>query len=330
MEGDINMLGGSHQKVTIIGSGPAGLTAGIYAARAGLKPVIVADSLGQLETTSEVENFPGAAEGSTGPELLQRMKEQAESFGARFISSRVAGILTMDEGDFGIELTDPDGTMFSSESVILATGASARWLGIEGEERLKNRGVSACATCDGPLRCFRNQHIVVVGGGDSAMEEALFLTKFASQVTIIHRRDSFRASQIMQSRVLSHPKIKVLWNSAVVQCNGQEFLESVNVKNTDTGSVTQIPCAGLFVAIGHEPNTKFTSLPSGVSLDSQGYVVVLKNGIETGVPGFFAAGDVHDSTFRQAISAAGFGCMAAIACERWLESREERRLESRT
>jgi thioredoxin reductase (NADPH) len=304
--------------VLIIGSGPAGCTAAIYAARANLKVLVVAgyESGGQLMITSDVENYPGFAEAITGPELMKRMRDQASRFGAEFKDEDATAV------DFTVQpfkVTSDSGT-HEGHSVIVATGSSAKWLGLESETRLRGKGVSACATCDGFF--FKEKHVVVVGGGDSAMEEALFLTKFASQVTIIHRRDSFRASKIMAARALAHPKIKVVWDTVVTELLGKDHVEGVRMRHVKTGKESTLACGGYFSAIGHVPNT---SLFKGqLHLDEAGYVV--QEGMYdtyTSVEGVFVAGDVYDHRYKQAITAAGSGCKAAIDAERWLEHRRE-------
>lgn len=309
------------QIVTIIGGGPAGLTCGIYCARAGLKPLIVARSGGQLEITTEIENFPGVADGTTGPQLVQRMQEQATHFGANIVTTAsVKSISSHDRESFSIVLDD--GQHFTSQLVVIAVGATARWLGIPGEQQLQNKGVSACATCDGPLPYFRNQTLAVVGGGDTAMEEALFLTKFASNVVIIHRGKQFRASKVMIERVMAHPKIQVMWNTVVTSCNGVDRLESLSLANTNSVATTAIPdlvVRGLFVAIGHDPSTRAIQLPHELKVDDHGYIATTNN-IFTSVPNLLTAGDCHDNRYRQAITAAGFGCMAALECEKIISS----------
>jgi thioredoxin reductase (NADPH) len=305
--------------VIIVGAGPAGLTAAIYCSRAGLLPLVAAGAVkgtapgGQLMTTTDVENYPGFPEGISGPELIAKMTEQAKRFGATIEDVVVKEV---DTSSRPFRVVFENGSECVASSIILATGASARWLGIVGEEKFVNKGISACATCDGPLKAFRNKHIFVVGGGDSAMEEALFLTKFASNVSIVHRKNSFRASKIMVQQILEHPKIDVLWNTVVSGYEGTDFLSGIKVVTNGDAETRTIPAAGLFIAIGHDPNTEFLD-GSGVELTAGGYVSVHDH-VFTSVDGIFATGDVHDSHFRQAVSAAGFGCMGAIACERWL------------
>eukprot|EP01097_Dermamoeba_algensis_P004602 TRINITY_DN2982_c0_g1_i1.p1 TRINITY_DN2982_c0_g1~~TRINITY_DN2982_c0_g1_i1.p1 ORF type:complete len:336 (-),score=70.98 TRINITY_DN2982_c0_g1_i1:61-1068(-) len=323
-------------KVLIVGGGPAGLTAGIYAARANLKPLVAAGDGrdgstpgGQLMITTEVENFPGFEDGIQGPELMEKLNNQAKRFGAEIVTKHVVEFQPLKEGGpFFAKLGDE---WVEAETVILCNGSAANWLGAEGEEKYRNRGISACATCDGPLPAFRKKHLFVVGGGDSAVEEATFLTRFASRVTIIHRRDKLRASKIMEQRALTNPKIDFLWNTEILNYGGDDKLTEMTLKNNRTGEQwVQKEVGGVFMAIGHSPNTK-ALVGSGLQLDPQGYIIVgnPKNHhpseghmyVYTSVDGVFAAGDVHDKKFKQAISAAGFGCMAAIAAERWLEEK---------
>jgi thioredoxin reductase (NADPH) len=299
--------------VVILGSGPAGLTAALYTARANLKPVVVEGLLagGQLMATTEVENYPGFPEGIQGPELMERFRKQAERFGTTFVPGDVVKV-DFSSRPFGVWTEDRE---LRARAVIVATGASPRTLDIPGEKELAGRGVSYCATCDGFF--FRDKEIVIVGGGDTAMEEALFLTRYGSRVTVVHRRDAFRASRIMADRVMSHPKVEILWDSAVEEVLGEDGkVAKIRVKNLKTGAVSERPCAGFFVAIGHTPNTKLfeTILPT----DSAGYLAIEGNSSYTTVDGVFAAGDVHDHVYRQAITAAGAGCRAAIDVERWL------------
>ncbi len=300
--------------VAIIGSGPAGYTAGIYAGRANLKPILFEglESGGQLMLTTDVENYPGFVDGIMGPELMQVFKGQAERFGTTIKTEIIDSIENIDGG---FKLKSSKGE-YEFKTVIIASGASARWLGVDGEKELQGYGVSACATCDGFF--FKEKEVAVVGGGDSAMEEALFLTKFAKKVYVIHRRDQFRASQIMQDRVLNHEKIEVVWNSAVEKINGEGAVSSILIKDTVDSSEKELNLDGVFVAIGHDPNVGF--LDGFIELDDKGYI---KTGFttetSTSVPGVFAAGDVADSIYRQAITAAGTGCQAAIDAERWLE-----------
>ena len=300
--------------IAIIGSGPAGYTAGIYAGRANLQPILFEglESGGQLMLTTDVENYPGFVDGIMGPELMQVFKGQAERFGTT-IKTEI--IDTIENIDGGFKLKSSKGE-YEFKTVIIASGASARWLGVDGEKELQGYGVSACATCDGFF--FKEKEVAVIGGGDSAMEEALFLTKFAKKVYVIHRRDQFRASQIMQDRVLNHEKIEVVWNSTVEKINGEGAVSSILIKDTVDSSEKELNLDGVFVAIGHDPNVGF--LDGFIELDDKGYI---KTGFttetSTSVPGVFAAGDVADSIYRQAITAAGTGCQAAIDAERWLE-----------
>ena len=301
-------------KVAIIGSGPAGYTAGIYAARANLEPVLFEglESGGQLMLTTDVENYPGFVDGIMGPELMQVFKQQAERFGTVIKTEFIDSIEKTDEG-FKLKSSKEE---YVFDTVILSPGASARWLGVKGEKELQGYGVSACATCDGFF--FKEKTVAVVGGGDSAMEEALFLTKFATKVIVIHRRDEFRASQIMQDRVLNHDQIEVMWNKTVEEIKGDGAVASVVVKDTQDESIEEVNLDGVFVAIGHDPNVKF--LDGLVELDEKGYIKTgFSTATSTSVDGIFAAGDVADSVYRQAITAAGSGCQAAIDAERWLD-----------
>lgn len=305
----------SVENVVILGTGPAGLTAAIYAARANLNPLIIEGEQpgGQLTITSDVENYPGFAEGVMGPDLMAQFRKQAERFGTRF---KVGRVTKLDVSKKPYTLLLEDGSSISAETVIIATGASAKWLGIESEKKYNGKGVSACATCDGFF--FRNQDIAVVGGGDTAMEEANFLTRFAKSVTLIHRRDSFRASKVMADRALKNPKIKVIWNTGVEDIFGEKGVEGLKLKNLLTGEKTELKVTGLFVAIGHEPNTKpFKDI---LKTNENGYLIVEPGTTRTSIPGVFAAGDVADHVYRQAVTAAGTGCMAAIDAERYLEA----------
>ena len=300
--------------LAIIGSGPAGYTAGIYASRASLKPVLFEglESGGQLMLTTDVENYPGFDSGIMGPDLMQIFKKQAERFGTEIKTEIINSIKIIDDG-FSLKSAKDS---YEFKSVIISSGATAKWLDIKGEKEFQGHGVSACATCDGFF--FKEKEVIVVGGGDSAMEEALFLTKFATKVYIVHRRDSFRASKIMQDRVLGNDKIEVLWNKEVTEIHGSESVESVSLSDTKDGSSSELNIDGVFMAIGHTPNVDF--LDGLVELDEKGYV---KTGFttetSTSVPGVFAAGDVADSIYRQAVTAAGTGCQAAIDAERWLD-----------
>jgi thioredoxin reductase (NADPH) len=311
------------RKVVIIGAGCAGLTAAIYAARADLEPLVFEGSIkgndvpgGQLVITTEVENYPGFPEGITGPELIMNFKKQAQRFGAEILTEDVVAV-DLDAYPFDVS---GEKTQALARSLIVATGASARWLGLESEERLKNRGVSACATCDGALPMFRNQPLVVVGGGDTAMEEALFLTKFASKVFVVHRRDELRASKIMQDRAFKNEKIEVIWDSVVEEVLGDEAVSGVRLKNKKTGKTSEMECRGFFVAIGHDPNTGI--FQGQLETDENGYLVTQPGRTATNVDGVFAAGDVHDHYYRQAVTAAGSGCKASIEAERWLDAKE--------
>jgi thioredoxin reductase (NADPH) len=302
------------EKLTIIGSGPAGLTAAIYASRANLAPLMIEGVAagGQLMLTTDVENYPGFPDGIMGPELMELFKKQAVRFGTRIITSDVSRV-DLSQRPFRVSVGSDE---YETESIIVATGASARWLDVPGEEKLRGYGVSACATCDGFF--FKDRPIVVVGGGDSAMEEALFLTRFASRVTVVHRRDEFRASKIMAARVLDHPKIDVLWNTVVEEVLGDTSVEAVRLKNLDSGKIEDFATQGVFVAIGHDPNTAL--FEGQLDLDEKGYLQVFQN-TSASVEGVFGAGDVVDHTYRQAVTAAGMGCEAAIDAERWLDAR---------
>lgn len=297
----------------IIGSGPAGLTAAIYAARANLNPLVFAglEKGGQLMLTTEVENYPGFRDGILGPELMVQMEEQAKRFGSTI---RYENIASVDFSQKPLVVKNENSQFFKGKTVIIATGASSLWLGLENETRLRGRGVSGCATCDGYF--FKDKRIVVIGGGDSAMEEAIFLTKFASSVTVIHRRDTLRASKIMQERARNNPKISFVWNSVVTDILGKEKVEGVQVENIETGQVITMPIEGVFLAIGHSPNTQI--FKGAIDLDEKGYVMT-EDGVHTSKEGVFVAGDVHDFVYRQAITAAGDGCRAALMAEKYLE-----------
>jgi thioredoxin reductase (NADPH) len=309
----------THHRVIIIGSGPAGLTAAIYAARANLAPFVIEGEPsstsdqpgGQLMLTTDVENFPGFPEGIMGPELMMRFRDQAARFGATFLTGKATKV-EFGEKPLKVHVRDQ---VFTADSVIISTGAQSLMLGLEAEERLIGHGLSTCATCDGFF--FRGKEIAVVGGGDSAIEEASFLTKFASKVTLIHRRDSFRASKIMQDRALNNPKIEMLWNTAVTDIIGKDHLESISLKNTVTGAESSMNVAGLFIAIGHRPNTDV--FKGVIDMEDSGYLITRPDSTYTNIEGVFACGDVKDHVYRQAITAAGSGCMAAIDTERWLE-----------
>ncbi|HAP75097.1 MAG TPA: thioredoxin-disulfide reductase [Acidimicrobiaceae bacterium] len=310
----------SHHHVIVIGSGPAGLTAAIYTARANLAPLVIEGEPsstsdqpgGQLMLTTEVENFPGFPEGIMGPELMMRMREQASRFGAEFLTEKVTRV-DFSARPFQVWVRDQH---YTADSIIVSTGAQSLMLGLEAEGRLLGHGLSTCATCDGFF--FRGQEIAVVGGGDSAIEEATFLTKFATKVSLLVRRDALRASKVMQERAFNNDKIEVVWNTVVDDLVGTDKLEGAVVRNVQTGEVRTLPVTGLFVAIGHRPNT---DLFKGVlDMEDNGYLITRPGSSYTNIDGVFACGDVQDHTYRQAITAAGSGCMAAIDCERWLES----------
>ena len=317
-----------HRKVLIIGSGPAGLTAGIYTSRAQLQPLLVEGEPsstsdqpgGQLMLTTEVENFPGFPNQVQGPELMLAMREQATHFGTEIITAKITKV-DLSGPPHRLWVGDPDAPepTYTADAVIVATGAQALMLGIDAEWDLMGRGVSTCATCDGFF--FRGRDVAVIGGGDSAMEEALFLARMAESVTVIHRRDELRASKIMAERALAHPKIKFMWNTVVEDLVGEETLEAVKVRDLTTDTVSTLPMAGFFVAIGHRPNTDL--FLGQLTTDEDGYIETVADGTRTSVEGVFACGDVQDETYRQAITAAGSGCMAAIDAERWLETRGE-------
>jgi thioredoxin reductase (NADPH) len=304
------------RELIIVGSGPAGLTAAVYAARGDLRPIVIegVGAGGQLMLTTDVENYPGFPEGVLGPELMMKFREQAERFGAEFVTAD-ADRVDVSGSPFGVWVGDAE---YRADALVISTGATARLLGLPSEQRLLGHGVSTCATCDGFF--FRDTDIGVVGGGDSAMEEAIFLSKFANRVTVIHRRDELRASKIMQDRAFANPKIDFRWSSVVTDVVGDGRVELVRVQDTATGEQSDLKVGGLFVAIGHDPNTKL--FEGQIELDENGYVLLPDAGsTRTSVEGVFAAGDVADHVFRQAVTAAGTGCMAAIEAERWLEAR---------
>ncbi|MEE8581545.1 MAG: thioredoxin-disulfide reductase [Myxococcota bacterium] len=304
-----------HTKVLIVGSGPAGYTAAIYSARADLAPVVLAGLQfgGQLMLTTDVENYPGFPDGVSGPDLMEHLERQAERFGARVLREDATRI-DLTRHPFEVESADKQ---FRCDALIIATGASARWLGLDSETRLQNRGVSACATCDGAL--YRGKAMAVVGGGDTAIEEALFLTRFASRVSVIHRRDELRASHIMQERARAHEKIDFVWNAIVEDVLGDEFVTGVRIRDVTNQAQRDLAVEALFIAIGHVPNTEL--LRGQLDLDGAGYIKVEPATTRTAVEGVYACGDVMDPTYRQAVTAAGTGCMAAIDAERWLAER---------
>ena len=308
-----------HTRVLIIGSGPAGYTAAVYASRAMLNPILVQGIQpgGQLTITTEVENWPGDTH-VQGPELMVRMEEHARSMGTEIISDHIQ---SLDLKSRPFTAQGDSGTTYTADAVILATGAQAKWLGLPSEEHFKGFGVSACATCDGFF--YRGKEVVVIGGGNTAVEEALFLTNFASKVTLIHRRDSLRAEKIMQDRLFKHPKIEMVWNSEVTEVLGDEAprgVTAVRARNLQTGETRDIPCAGFFVAIGHAPASELVK--DQLELHSDGYVKVEPGSTATSIPGVFAAGDLTDHIYRQAVTSAGMGCMAALDAERWLAGQE--------
>lgn len=303
------------ESLTIIGTGPAGLTAAIYSARANLKPLCVEGEQpgGQLTITTEVENYPGFADAVMGPELMTAFRKQAERFGTRFVQGN---LVKVDFSQRPYLLEFQNGKQVRTKTVIISTGASAKWIGLPSEKTLMGKGVSACATCDGFF--FRNMDIAVVGGGDTALEEATFLTRFGKSVTVIHRRDKLRASKIMQDKAFKNPKIKFLWDTGVEEILGEKAVTGVRVKNLKSGETSELPFQGVFIAIGHEPNTKL--FRDALKTDETGYLIVEPGTTRTVLPGVFAAGDVADHVYRQAVTAAGTGCMAAIDAERFLES----------
>ncbi len=308
----------NHVKVVIIGSGPAGYTAAIYAARAMLEPVLIQGIQpgGQLTITTDVENYPGFADVIQGPWLMEQMEKQATHVGTRIITDHVN---KLELGQRPFRVTCDSGEVYLAETIILATGAQARWLGLPSEETFKGFGVSACATCDGFF--YRGKQVFVVGGGNTAVEEALFLTNFASQVTLVHRRGSLRAERILQDRLFKHPKIKVIWDTAVEEIHGDQNpskVTHIRLKNVKSGEITDLPADGVFVAIGHAPATELVA--GQLKLKPSGYVEIAPHSTATSVPGVFAAGDVADETYRQAVTAAGLGCMAALEAERFIHA----------
>ncbi|MBI2712631.1 MAG: thioredoxin-disulfide reductase [Bdellovibrio sp.] len=305
------------ENLTILGTGPAGLTAAIYSGRANLNPLCIEGDQpgGQLTITSDVENYPGFANPVMGPELMDAFRKQAERFGTRFETGRVVEV-DLKQGPYTLKFAD--GRSVKTRALIIATGASAKWIGIPNEKRLMGKGVSACATCDGFF--FKNADLVVVGGGDTAMEEATYLTRFAKTVTVVHRRDKLRASKIMQEKAFKNPKIRFVWDSEVADIIGEKEVKAAQIRNLKTGQVSELSVQGVFVAIGHEPNTHL--FRDVLKCDSTGYLVVEPGSTRTNKPGVFAAGDVADHVYRQAVTAAGTGCMAAIDAERYLESGE--------
>ncbi len=302
------------KKLLIIGSGPAGLTAAIYAARGGLEPIVISGALpgGQLMLTTEVENYPGFSEPILGPQLMDEMRKQAERLGTKFVDTDATSV-DFSSMPFKVFV---DQEAHTGDAVIIATGASAMWLGLESEQRLRGKGVSACATCDGFF--FKDKEVEVIGGGDTAMEEALFLTKFATKVTVIHRRDELRASKILQARAFENPKINFLWNSIVEEILGKDKVEGIRITNVKTGETSTISCEGVFIAIGHNPNTEI--FRGHVEVDEKGYAV-RKNESRSNVEGVFVAGDVYDYVYRQAVTAAASGCKAALDAIKYLEFR---------
>lgn len=311
-------LHNQHFNVVIVGSGPAGLTAALYAARADLSPLIIEgpEPGGQLMQTTDVENFPGYPDGVMGPAMMQDFRSQAQKFGADCRYGMVTSI-TFEERPFKLQVDEE--IDITANAIIVSTGASAKWLHVKGEDKLKGKGVSACATCDGAF--FRNQHVIIVGGGDTAMEEALFLTKFASKVSVVHRREELRASKAMQKRAFENEKIEFIWNSAIDEILGDQVVQGVRIVDTQTGEKRVLEdVTGLFVAIGHKPNTDL--FKDVLDMDDVGYIQTKNQSTYTNVEGIFACGDAMDAIYRQAVTAAGSGCKAAIDAERWLEERK--------
>ena len=315
-----------HSKVLIVGSGPAGYTAAIYAARANLEPILIQglEPGGQLSITTDVENFPGFAEAIQGPWLMEQMQAQADHVGTRIVTDI---IVEVDLSRRPFRCTGDSGTLYSGDALVIATGASARWLGLDGEAKYRGFGVSACATCDGFF--FRDKEIAVVGGGNTAAEEATFLTKFARKVTLIHRRDALRAEKILQDRLFANPKIEVLWDHVVDEVLGTEAppgVTGVRVRHVKTGAPSELAVDGLFVAIGHDPATGL--FKGQLDMDAEGYILARPDSTVTNVPGVFAAGDVKDKVFRQAVTAAGMGCMAALEAEKFLTEAEDAEVQA--
>ncbi len=314
----IDFDGAEHRMVVIIGTGPAGLTAALYAARANLEPLVLQGLQpgGQLVTTTDVENYPGYPDGVLGPEMMADFEKQATRFGADL---RYGSVTAVDFSQRPFRLLVDEEKPVLADTVIVSTGASAKYIGLENEQRLLGRGVSACATCDGAF--FRDEHLAIVGGGDTAMEEALFLTRFAKKVSVIHRRDTLRASQIMQERAFAHDKIEFLWNTEVIDVLGENAVEGLRLRDTETGEERTLGVTGFFVAIGHKPNTELFA--GWLDMDETGYIRTLPDSTYTNIEGVFACGDAQDHVYRQAVTAAGTGCMAAIDAERWLAEHGE-------
>jgi len=310
------------ERLVIIGSGPAGLTAAIYTSRANIEPLLFEGFQqggipgGQLMITSVIENYPGFPQGIEGPQLMANMREQAEKHGTKMI---MEDVLDVDLKSYPFKITTMSDSTFTADCIIIASGATAKRLPLESEKRLWGRGISACATCDGALPIFRNRELAVIGGGDTAVEEALHLTQFGSKVYLIHRRDELRASKVMQKRILTHPKVHILWNKVVDEFIGEKQLQAIKLQDIVTGEVSELPVAGVFEAIGHVPNTEF--LKGQLETDELGYIKTIPGSTRTKIDGVFAAGDVQDHNYRQAITAAASGCMAGIEAERWLQER---------